>query len=187
MLSKDIREIANTWGELSPIGKVTTITLSLLSLMSIASISDSVYQFKGFLASGVDLYRAITLLVFSPLLEVIDLELSQSQIDSLVVLSIGCGASINESLKTDFPSLIIVDLFFISVAGFLAINLTSGTEYFTAGIILAWAAMGFAPIALPSLPVYNPQNYRNIIQNLAFYFLIVCILAGISEGLSRTN
>jgi hypothetical protein len=85
-------EWKSTWAEKSP-WKVVLVVVLLLQLLNIGSIADQVYALKGAARYGVELYRELIDIGANVLREYLNLYLTRSQKDLVVLLSIWVGVT----------------------------------------------------------------------------------------------
>lgn len=59
-LEDDIKQIKKAWPKLSGIARIAMAISVLISVLSVSSIANGIYEFRGFLQTGLELYRVCT-------------------------------------------------------------------------------------------------------------------------------
>ena len=93
-LYDDLMTAKKTWGELSWAGKSFLILSSFLTLSSVATLSDSVLEFRGFIAEGLDFYLSV---VADPLIRVAShagLSFNSVEVNALIILTLGFAGAL---------------------------------------------------------------------------------------------
>ena len=83
----DIEEVKRFWGEVSWGGRILIVLSAFFAISPIASLSDAVFQWKGFILTGVELYRYWVSLGID-LLKSLGVTFNYKYIDAYIVISI---------------------------------------------------------------------------------------------------
>ena len=181
---KDIKLLKSAWGNVSIISKALTIISLLMSFMSIASLADNIFQFKGFIVTGIEFYRVIISKIF--LFIRIDLPVEVRDFivfnSFLLIPIIKTENTVADASNFSWFRIFLVYCFMITypILLMLAADADSGVMH-RFGILSA--------LALILLMFINEPNRRIILFRTGIHVMIVIVaistLAAISEGLSK--
>ncbi|MEZ9473148.1 hypothetical protein AB4211_22815 [Vibrio lentus] len=189
--------------------------LFFVALSSITSLSDYVFQWKGFIADGLSIYQKYFVGYIQSNAEHIGLTYSEQQIHSAVVLStiVGIGmrllcegqlaafAKINEQYGVELkPNLFLFKLvsFIFPLILWVSYGLTDANVYLLPHILLAL----FYPFILTGTKEAmvkldkNDEGYReksqfsytkNYYGYLALIAMFICVLGAVNSGLTRVS
>ena len=203
----DIQSVSNAWVALSPVGKILAISLLFCSALSVASIGDHIVDFAGFIVVGIEAYRTVMWPIVFFVREGLGWDFSQVQLDLIVL----CGITASSLLRAGIFSKA-YQLWKEGNHEHVYGKATEGWFWLTVLAILAPAiAVLFVeplqglkgaskPISLTFailVPIYLIASswfvrYSNTAYHLRLagsyifaLYLLVSIVAGISEGISR--
>lgn len=183
-IQSQIEEWRAQWNRGSFEKKVVVIASIFIAVGPVASLSDKIFEFRGFMRDGILLYeefiRYPLMILLSSLFKI---QLSSMHFDFLVWLGLVCGAQYRSHLMVnDYGRATgTVLAFVISVA--LTINVLTGNEkplsptettiVFGAYFICIWFMST------------NVKNKSVFYFYVLFPLFIVCVLGAISNGVSR--
>lgn len=183
----DIEELKNTWPLLSPLTKIFLVASLCVSALSVSSIADSIFKFRGFLRVGIDFYREFVAPIFSLLFEYLGLVFDAAIIDNFVFVT--------------FISATLIRTAFVYRAGWFSISinlfvwftyvyLIFQTKPQSLGIVFGFLTAIVLLAILPSLlgnlrKTKTASVYRISVLNIIATMLLVCIVAAISEALTK--
>ena len=87
-LKDDIDDLGKVWSSSGSLFKVMAVISVFLSISSIASLSDRIFEWKGFVLDGVNFYRLYISVPASKMLASISIVLNQTKMDYLIVVAI---------------------------------------------------------------------------------------------------
>ena len=189
-IKDDFEGLTQTWKTLSAPIKVFLAANFLVSSLSIASISDSIFKFKGFIKAAVEFYQLCTGMVLGFLTKYVYIDLVQVQIDVIILFLLFGGAFYRSLIK-------------YNVGG--RVKYWSGYTVFLSIYIVVMAAPGTGIemiigyfFSIMILATIYPLLHSNIVSSkivainkaalLYIYaiFIFIGVVAAVSDGLSRT-
>ena len=193
-LREDLQALTQLWVEGSVLARVFSGASLLLSALSLGSLADAVFQFKGFVAQALDVYRALTATIIEWMRIYFDIEITQMWFDATVV-GILCVSSVvrsavglGENRFFAFYAAIGIALVVVQ-AGFLLTVFTSTTFGSSIGTVVGLA------ITLPSVLLmfaYGSRNHSDFSMackiaciNVVGLYLLVAVVIAIIEGATR--
>jgi len=180
-LLKDIEDTFELWKRSSLVYKILSFSFAMAPL---ASISDSVFQWKGFILSGVEFYRTGVHFWFREALFYVGFERSIQVVDYLIFIGVLYLSSIYSVFmisEISFKSKLLLSINYIS-AFFVLLLLTSSSSGVT------WFQWLIPIVMYISIPIILDYPYK-ISWYAPFIFAIasVPILAAVNIGLTRTS
>ena len=203
---EDYKSVCTSWKELGPLSKVLGGCTVLLAGLSIASVADATFKFKGFIQTGIKFYQSITEPLRSMLNQLLWFEIPEQIFHLLVLVTVGVSATIrasagNEMRKQILDAFITVRL--ILMCPLLLKSLFNiDSNYIPLGVavmfpFLLWFIYGFIMQLTRDISnVIEPEDrsiktLRHVHRLAATYvltsYLLVCIIAGVSEGIFRAG
>lgn len=182
---EEFNKFKESWEKMPVLGRLILFASFITSFMSISSLSETIVEFHGFLASGIEFYRNVSANFFVPFLKVLNIQINQLQTDSLILLTIATAWTVRYQYRVS-TFFILVDLLFWGIFAYAILNHDTTTALgYVVGLILAIIVFG----ALPFFSI-KARNRRSIMAfnyalvSLTFLFLSVCVLAAISNAIS---
>lgn len=185
----DLEELKNKWKDSSILKKLIIIFSFFIAFSSLTSLSDLVFQWKGFIKQGLEFYQANIIHPISNLLANLDLELTEDYINLFIVyLTFAFWPFLKHmylSYKSDRGNkvfnVIAFSLFF-GVSIWYALDLYKeerGVQWFDLIMIL---------MVVHAIYIEAKNKSKALIKVYApplFAILLILILAAINEGLNR--
>lgn len=184
--------IKSYWSNQPVIAKFFLVISSFVSASSLASLSETIFKWKGFVLDAVEGYRSIVQPIRDMLISSFDVSITQGQIDSVVIFGLFyfghlrfalSARSQNHTLTINAYYLIIyvfMVLFSFSapndntlLIGTLTVVLVGAAGYFVAGSRAKGGAKDYA---------FDAAITINI--TIAMSLLVVGVLAAVNKGLS---
>jgi hypothetical protein len=195
---KDIKLLIQSWSQITFFWKVLTTLMILMQISSLASISDTVFQFRGFIATGIEMYRYISLPIAS-LGNKYGLHYSTSDIDLVVLLVIFWVVPLLSFVKRAHRTIIHTDsivfiapVVLITFAYGLVESNSINSQIYPAG---TWMALSIGTIWFSFLiaMVWIIWQVKPILgKAMVFQFSIglsalfsLAVVAALAEGLAR--
>jgi hypothetical protein len=194
-LPGELDEIKKAWKNAPPIVKPWLILSAFLSFASIASLSQTVFEWKGFLLNAVLFYReSVSQPLAGTLQQWVHVSLPPSFFEAAAIWAV-CGTALVRSFWFDARQTGTREDYFW--AGVVTVIFAVGMTYQT--IKAARAPASFTPnwyiilgtyVFLAALAVFHRRRAIAAYELLWFWYLVlppalVAIIAAISEGLHR--
>ncbi|MCP4368342.1 MAG: hypothetical protein GY797_09580 [Deltaproteobacteria bacterium] len=183
-LISDIDEAKKLWREASWLMRGVIALVVFLSVSSVTSLSNVIFEWKGFILDAINVYRAWVAKPLGVLGSLVGLKyFSDSELDALVIISIFYATfyrSLNPSTKT-FIFLLLPFMFAFIAAG-LYPESSPLSDFILIGVILGLlVAMGV------SLYRHDRPRFIRGFGPLVIAILMVLLLGGINSGISRPS
>lgn len=184
----DLEEGKDWWGKASFSGRCLIAVITFLSISSITSISDKVFQWKGFISTGLDFYREFITGPLVDLLTYIGLNLRQDYID-IYVLIVFMFNSMYRRQVFDKPILFKVTAFLLCML--ITAVILVFINYFTHGTsednrIALLIMIGFLTLSHPFGKKFSKGELIAYYAPIFLSILCILVLAAINHGLERT-
>ncbi len=188
-LQEDWNELKKTWSKLSHLGKIISVVSFVITCTSVASLADSIFEFRGFILTGIEFYRSIL-----DYLQVIGLVISGPKRDVFVaMLLIITGVMKHHDSNT--PLFLFPYSVYIMVVPVVPIGLIfdepdralvqavwmGSIALFQFLVILSYAIIPF--VTKRELPY--TLSARFILRYILTICFLIAVIAAISEGLTR--
>lgn len=179
-IKEDFQKLATSWRKLSTIWKTVLGALLVIQFLSLASIANSVYEFKGFIAAGINFYQAVTepLLILFRFLKLNFF--SRELLDSftLIILTFGVLSKASRAVdaskisKSEMYSILIIIIAIITLYEFLDASPISSIGMLGSMLVIT---IGIARISRSFIPLIL----------FLFPFITISLLAAVTEGIAR--
>ncbi len=197
----DLNELRDQWRSLSPLARVIAATLFVVSLLSVSSIADSIYSFRGFLGNAVAQYRGLTSPLVGWLDKITPADVTQANFEFLTLLTILIGINVRVQRRHLHDSkqrrrVLAIGLGLLLFA--YAMEFLVGSETRSSDLLYAAVMFPVACIGLWSLGFLfrgSPEHeegvkrsqsvFLNMFLQSMLVYLVIAILAAVSEGLTR--
>ena len=183
----DVESLLKDWHDFSTEWKLISMTMLVASILSLGSLAENVFKFKGFLVVGISFYQELT----RPVVEILQIE--GYVVDFLVILGLYLSASWRAAVRLKLP---------LSTVAF---NLTSslGSVFVVGGVLwysgqykngpahsLVFILLGtiIGDFFLSVRGQAWSQKFgrlRGLFVLLSFF--LMCVVAAISDGLTRIS
>ncbi len=175
----DIKKSIILWRESSVIFRVITF---ILTISPVASISDTVFQWKGFFSTGIEFYNDSLICPLNNLLSSLGIGRGEEVVHYLVLVFAFYFSSILSVFQTQFIRPVGKILLFLNyiLAFLVLVFITSGESGVS---IFQWFFPVFCYFTIPFLLSYKNKfvwYYPAIIV-----FLSIPVMAAINEGIGR--
>ncbi|MEM6720327.1 MAG: hypothetical protein AAF611_13460 [Bacteroidota bacterium] len=195
-LKSDIDEILKEWKTSSKWFKIVVIVSAFITLSSVASLSDTIFAWKGFILDGVEFYRITILEPIRHLFLIIDIKLSIISTNLLIIWLIIFGSIIRllfylaketNSLRRFFQvfSLVAISLLYKTILYYISFHYNLLEKYLERALVYNLAIF----LIIFSYLLYKLVNYKKalliLVGPLLLSIVVILILAAINSGLTR--
>ncbi|EMV9369370.1 hypothetical protein AADU81_003160 [Vibrio alginolyticus] len=176
-IAEDFESLRTNWSSLSGTSKVLFLVSACLSFLSIASLSDSIYKMKGFLAEAIEFWRWIGGYVIE-LTKHLGLSIEQWQMDYWAIICIVLiPYTISRWSVFGTRSNIIRFSIFLAV---LYLPFVKGQMYSLVSAGFIYISTLLVVLYPPRTPEFNLIAIRMVLPPLG-----VAVVAAVVEGISR--
>ncbi len=192
-LYSDLNEIKQFWKNASLLGRIILLFSTFLAISSITSLSDTIFQWKGFILDGLNFYKAYITTPLSIILSKLDFNLKPTSSDVIIIILLGLSAQIRKLTLNGYSNfsnkikiiMIITTIFYtIFVVIFFAFILSLPLSDTSDDIIFLTMTIIFI-IYNPIRKKYNTQEKLRYYSPIVFAIISVLILAAINIGLTK--
>ena len=188
-----------SWGKLSPILKIVAVVLFVMSALSIASLADSVFALKGFIAAAINFYRTVASPIVAFLESLFRIHLEQQLFDLVAAAilinsatgkanyaeAIADGVTVPRLPYIVFQAIFLLIWIVVAVILFL-FSPTLGLAMATVWLPLWWLIRGYIMSKIfRREPTYVERVDRRTSVYILTVYPVVAILAAISAGLAK--
>lgn len=201
-LLSEIEEYKDAWNKSSWKMKFVILLMLIMSTSSLVSLSDTIFEWRGFILDGVEFYQRFIAIPISRFLSRLGLTYTGGAIDSLIILWITTMAVLRVIwfILNQFDDKRFVKKGKVMVIGFIVVAfgllgyVYEGVEADSFENLYTFVIPGFTFMSLREFWLLkrgrsSKQMFNRIMLNLwgpiIFSILIVLILAAINEGLTR--
>ncbi len=198
-IKEDWAQLIAGWKKLSPIGKLVGAVLFVMSALSIASLADSVFALKGFIAVAIGFYHTFAIPIAAFLSGLLRFNIEQELFDLIVaailINTATTKAAFAEVVQNNVPvprlayfmhQAIFLAAWIVAAIVLFLISPTGGLLVATVSFPLWWLVRGFVMSKVfKRKQTFEERVDRRTSVYIFTVYTVVAILAAISEGLAR--
>ena len=177
-LQDDLQTLKRTWTSLSLLGKIFFGASLLCSAAAVASVADVAFSFKGFIVEGTRFYRQCISFLTNWVTNLLSIKVNQMTIDALILVSVFFGSFFKAQKRANPAQLI---SYVLAVVATYLVGMDS-VSYYSVYVVSVFAFF----ILLREWQNGRKTNVRISLAYMIAVVLLVAIIAGLSEGITRS-